>query len=145
MADSGVDQNNRKPESVVNILGWKKQKIGTLASLFLCFGLMSLWNLCVLMRPKIIFQGTIIFIISISLGYLYQGPPVRLSYNGLGEPLCFLAFGPLATTALYLSMMPLFASIDFGVIPTMLITLSAMVGVSTTIILFSSHFHQVDG
>lgn len=36
-------------------------------------------------------------------GYLYQGPPFRFSYLGLGEPLCFLAFGPLATNAFYLA------------------------------------------
>ena len=27
----------------------------------------------------------------------------RLSYKGLGEPLCFLAFGPLATSAFYVA------------------------------------------
>lgn len=27
----------------------------------------------------------------------------RLSYKGLGEPICFVAFGPLATTAFYLA------------------------------------------
>jgi len=27
----------------------------------------------------------------------------RWSYLGLGEPLCFVAFGPLATTAFYLA------------------------------------------
>lgn len=31
-----------------------------------------------------------------------QCPPFRLSYQGLGEPLCFAAFGPFATTAFYL-------------------------------------------
>lgn len=31
-----------------------------------------------------------------------QCPPFRLSYQGLGEPLCFSAFGPFATTAFYL-------------------------------------------
>lgn len=41
---------------------------------------------------------------SILCGYVYQGPPFRLSYKGLGEPLCFLAFGPLATTAFYMLM-----------------------------------------
>eukprot|EP00955_Chlamydomonas_euryale_P094836 364896-Chlamydomonas_euryale.AAC.12 len=29
-----------------------------------------------------------------------------LSYKGLGEPLCFFAFGPSATTAFYLAMLP---------------------------------------
>ncbi|RWW20843.1 hypothetical protein GW17_00015029 [Ensete ventricosum] len=32
-----------------------------------------------------------------------QCPPFRLSYQGLGEPLCFAAFGPFATTAFYFS------------------------------------------
>lgn len=27
----------------------------------------------------------------------------RLSYKGLGEPICFVAFGPLSTTAFYLA------------------------------------------
>ena len=40
---------------------------------------------------------------AVPMGYLYQGPPFRLSYQGLGEPLCFAAFGPLATTAFYLT------------------------------------------
>ena len=30
-------------------------------------------------------------------------PNCRWSYLGLGEPLCFVAFGPLATTAFYLA------------------------------------------
>lgn len=38
-----------------------------------------------------------------------QGPPFRLSYRGLGEPLCFLAFGPLATSAFYLAQVPDYA------------------------------------
>ena len=40
---------------------------------------------------------------AVGMGYMYQGPPFRLSYKGLGEPLCFAAFGPLATTAFYLA------------------------------------------
>lgn len=37
-----------------------------------------------------------------SINLLFQCPPFRLSYQGLGEPLCFAAFGPFATTAFYL-------------------------------------------
>lgn len=33
--------------------------------------------------------------------YFFQCPPFRLSYQGLGEPLCFAAFGPFSTTAFY--------------------------------------------
>ncbi len=34
----------------------------------------------------------------------------RLSYKGLGEPLCFLAFGPLATSAFYVAQVGCMAS-----------------------------------
>ena len=37
-----------------------------------------------------------------SISSLLQCPPFRLSYQGLGEPLCFAAFGPFASTAFYL-------------------------------------------
>ena len=42
-------------------------------------------------------------------GYAYQGPPFRLSYKGLGEPICFAAFGPLATGAFYLALVSVYA------------------------------------
>lgn len=41
---------------------------------------------------------------SCSFQLLVQCPPFRLSYHGLGEPLCFAAFGPFATTAFYMLM-----------------------------------------
>ena len=40
---------------------------------------------------------------AVAAGYLYQGPPFRLSRRGLGEPLAFVAFGPLATVAFALA------------------------------------------
>ena len=40
------------------------------------------------------------------LGYLYQGPPFRLGYQGLGEPLCWIAFGPLAYSAALIALNP---------------------------------------
>jgi len=30
-----------------------------------------------------------------ALGYSYQGPPFRFGYQGLGEIICFICFGPL--------------------------------------------------
>jgi 1,4-dihydroxy-2-naphthoate octaprenyltransferase len=144
-ADSGVDLKGRKPESVVNILGWKKHNSGTLASLFLCYGLIHLRKLTILTRPNLISISRVILTGSILLGYIYQGPPTRLSNYGLGEPLCFMAFGPFATTALYLSMMPMSTAIHCGVMPVMVMILSILIGMTTTFILFSSHFHQVDG
>lgn len=70
-------------------------------------------------------------------GYLYQGPPFRLGYRGLGEPLCWLAFGPLATTA---ALAALGGPLD----PGLASLLGAGPAVATTLVLFCSHFHQVD-
>lgn len=88
---------------------------------------------------------------AICCGYLYQGPPFRWSYLGLGELLCFVAFGPLATNAFYLAQvspalaMPVPGASPLSVLPSYIIALSVLVGVSTTVILFCSHFHQIDG
>lgn len=78
---------------------------------------------------------------AIACGYVYQCPPFRLSYQGLGEPLCFAAFGPFATTAFYLlqsktSELPITGTI---------LSASLLVGLTTTLILFCSHFHQING
>lgn len=88
---------------------------------------------------------------AICCGYVYQGPPFRWSYLGLGEPLCFLAFGPLATNAFYLTQIPAAQAVPaagaslWSVIPASMWALSTFVGLSTTIILFCSHFHQIKG
>lgn len=88
---------------------------------------------------------------AICCGYVYQGPPFRWSYLGLGEPLCFLAFGPLATNAFYLAQIPSGQAVPatgaslWSVIPGSMWALSTFVGISTTIILFCSHFHQIEG
>ncbi|MEM8503451.1 MAG: 2-carboxy-1,4-naphthoquinone phytyltransferase [Cyanobacteria bacterium P01_D01_bin.1] len=82
-----------------------------------------------------------------ALGYLYQGPPFRLGYQGLGEVLCFLSFGPLAVGAAYYSQTQRWSdtgwlqSWQFG---EALLPAAIMVGVTTTLVLFCSHFHQVE-
>jgi hypothetical protein len=78
---------------------------------------------------------------AIAMGYIYQGPPFRWSYLGLGEPLCFLAFGPLATCAFYFAQVPPAQA----VFNKMVVALSCLVGITTTVILFCAHFHQVEG
>lgn len=133
---------------------------------------------------------------AICCGYLYQGPPFRLSYQGLGEALCFVAFGPLAVNAFYLAQVrpcgrkvgmgrggrhpmercshqpgacqpaiapcsqqgpcratnPITSPLPFTMrlqgapaLSTQSCILSVLVGVSTSAILFCSHFHQVKG
>ncbi|MCX5939079.1 MAG: UbiA family prenyltransferase, partial [Cyanobium sp. LacPavin_0920_WC12_MAG_62_9] len=81
------------------------------------------------------------------LGYLYQGPPFRLGYRGLGEPLCWLAFGPLATAAGLLALAPATIGGDqaaWAQIPwRQAIELGSGPALATTLVLFCSHFHQV--
>ena len=48
------------------------------------------------------YSGVINLQFSVLGQLLLQCPPFRLSYQGLGEPLCFAAFGPFATCAFYL-------------------------------------------
>ena len=81
---------------------------------------------------------TVVAIIAIAcfLGYTYQGPPFRLGYQGLGEPICWVTFGPMAVGAAYYSQTQTWST-------TSLIA-SALIGLSTTLILFCSHFHQVN-
>lgn len=75
-------------------------------------------------------------------GYIYQCPPFRLSYQGLGEPLCFAAFGPFATTAFYLLLGSTRENLCLSITATVL-SASLLVGLTTSLILFCSHFHQL--
>ena len=77
---------------------------------------------------------------AVGVGYMYQAPPFRFSYMGLGEPMTVLAFS-LSTACFYLVQ----ATVP-GAPPavfTPLVTASALlVGATTAIILLCSHFHQ---
>ncbi|KAH1221219.1 2-carboxy-1,4-naphthoquinone phytyltransferase, chloroplastic [Glycine max] len=88
---------------------------------------------------------SILFLVcAIICGYIYQCPPFRLSYQGLGEPLCFAAFGPFATCAFYLLHGSSSVMNHFPLSGTIL-SASILVGFTTSLILFCSHFHQVEG
>ena len=99
-ADTGVDAVG-KPHSVVNLTG-RRDRIAWLSSaaLLLCLSLMG-W-LAWRSHPAVL----LLVLLSCGLGYVYQGPPFRLGYQGLGEPLCWLAFGPVATSAALLVLAP---------------------------------------
>ncbi|XP_043699712.1 2-carboxy-1,4-naphthoquinone phytyltransferase, chloroplastic isoform X3 [Telopea speciosissima] len=81
---------------------------------------------------------------AIICGYIYQCPPFRLSYKGLGEPLCFSAFGPFATSAFYL-MQSTRSEMHHLPLTGTVLSASLLVGFTTSLILFCSHFHQVAG
>ncbi|MEM1366736.1 MAG: 2-carboxy-1,4-naphthoquinone phytyltransferase [Cyanobacteria bacterium P01_H01_bin.15] len=128
-ADTGIDVN--KAHSIVTLTG-NKPLIFALAN-----GLLAIAGFEILLLGWWQQDWTVIGLITscVVLGYSYQGPPFRLGYLGLGEPICFVTFGPLAVLAAYyaqtqtFSKLPLFASV--------------ILGVTTTAILFCSHFHQV--
>ncbi|ESQ29429.1 hypothetical protein EUTSA_v10023528mg [Eutrema salsugineum] len=136
--DTGADKN--KKESVVNMVG---SRTGTLAAAItsLVLGVSGLvWTSLIASNIRAI----LLLVSAILCGYVYQCPPFRLSYQGLGEPLCFAAFGPFATTAFYLL---LGSSSEMRHLPlsSRVLSSSLLVGFTTSLILFCSHFHQVDG
>ena len=80
-------------------------------------------------------------LVSCGLGYLYQGPPFRLGYRGWGELICWLAFGPFATAAALLVLAPS----DQAAVPWGLaLMLGSGPALATSLVLFCSHFHQLE-
>lgn len=140
-SDTGADKN--KKESVVNIIG-SRTVTQYAANISLLLGFVVLfWAFAEAGDVRFI----LFVICAILCGYVYQCPPFRLSYQGLGEPLCFAAFGPLATTAFYFSNSSRTISSGTVLLPLTktVIASSVLVGLTTTLILFCSHFHQIDG
>lgn len=129
-ADTGIDI--RKHHSLVN-LTQRKQLIFWLGNSFLALGIAGIIAIALWQQDP-----TVLGLIALCclLGYAYQGPPFRLGYQGLGEFLCFPAFGPLGVGAAYYSQTQTWSvgSQLAGII----------VGLTTTLVLFCSHFHQVE-
>ncbi|EPS59958.1 hypothetical protein M569_14848, partial [Genlisea aurea] len=94
--DTGADVNKR--ESVVNLSG-NRALTHAAAWLLLALGMTGLGSVAVEARNM---KPLLLLCCSVLCFYAYQGPPFRWSYKGVGEPLLFAAFGPLATTAFYL-------------------------------------------
>ncbi|MGA9379191.1 MAG: 2-carboxy-1,4-naphthoquinone phytyltransferase [Phormidium sp.] len=128
-SETGVDEN--KAHSLVNLTG-NKLLIFWLGNLFLALGILGILAIAWLQRDLTVIG---IVILCCFLGYTYQGPPFRLGYQGLGEIICFICFGPLAIAAAYYSQTQSFSLTSIAV--------SVIVGITTSLILFCSHFHQV--
>lgn len=134
-ADTGVDTHG-KPHSLVALTG-RRGAVAAWANGALVAGL----ALMGLVAWRSSAQVLLLVLGCCGLGYLYQGPPVRLGYRGLGEPLCWLAFGPLATAAGLLALAPP----GPAAIPwRQALELGSGPALATTLVLFCSHFHQVD-
>jgi len=67
-------------------------------------------------------------------GFFYTAPPLRLAYHGVGEPVIFLLFGPLAGLGTYY--------VQTGAFTLPAFLLSCVVGLLDTAILFLHHFPQ---
>ncbi len=128
-SETGIDKN--KAHSLVNLTG-NKQLIFWLGNLFLGFGLLGILAIAFWQKDVTIIA---LILLCCGLGYTYQGPPFRLGYQGLGEVICFICFGPLAVAAAYYSQAQSFSLTS--------LTASIVVGVATSLILFCSHFHQI--
>ena len=134
-ADTGVDAVG-KPHSVVNLTG-RRDRIAWLSTAALLLGLSLMGWLAWRSHPAVL----LLVLLSCGLGYVYQGPPFRLGYQGLGEPLCWLAFGPVASSAALLVLAPA----GVGDVPwTSALVLGAGPALATSLVLFCSHFHQVE-
>ncbi len=129
-SETGIDVN--KAHSVVNLTG-NKSLIFWLANLFLALGICGIWAIAY-WQQNLTVLGMIL--LSCALGYSYQGPPFRLGYQGWGEIICFFTFGPLAIAASYFSQTQNWSFTN--------LVAAIIIGISTSIILFCSHFHQVE-
>lgn len=128
-SETGIDQN--KHHSLVNLTD-NKPLIFRIGNLCLGLGLLGILAIAFWQQDLTVIG---IILLCCGLGYMYQGPPFRLGYQGLGEILCFFAFGPLAVEAAYYSQTQTWSMTSLAV--------SVIVGIATTLILFCSHFHQV--
>ncbi|WP_414752414.1 2-carboxy-1,4-naphthoquinone phytyltransferase [Anabaena sp. CCY 9910] len=129
-SETGIDVN--KHHSLVNLTG-KKALVFWLGNLCLVSGLSGILAIATWQQDPTVIG---IILLCCGLGYMYQGPPFRLGYQGLGEILCFFAFGPLGVSAGYYSQTQTWSITSLAA--------SVIVGIVTSLILFCSHFHQVD-
>lgn len=161
--DTGIDIH--KEESIVNLCGASqaaRNAILILANVFLLSAFLGLTALSI--TP--IFDPTVLVVLGLAVtgGYMYQGPPFRLGYYGLGEPICFVTW-ILGVVASYYSQIRLhsstesYLSLEYPSLPGRITYLllnrlwsqdhylcaaALLVAYPTAVILFCSHFHQLE-
>jgi len=129
-ADTGIDKH--KHHSLVNLTG-KKNLILAIANICLVIGIGLVLSISWQQQD---FSVVAVIGLCCFLGYTYQGYPFRFGYQGWGEVISFFCFGPLAVSAAYYSQTQSFSI-------TALLA-SAIIGITTSVILFCSHFHQLE-
>jgi 1,4-dihydroxy-2-naphthoate octaprenyltransferase len=70
------------------------------------------------------------------LGFFYTAPPIKIAYRGVGEPITFLLFGPIAGMGAYY--------VQTGAFDSTALLLSSIVGLLAMAILFLHHFPQFE-
>jgi 2-carboxy-1,4-naphthoquinone phytyltransferase len=128
-SDTGIDIN--KAHSIVNLTG-NRTLIFWISIICLVSGLAGILLINYWLKDWTL---SWLIIACCALGYSYQGPPFRFGYLGLGEIICFVTFGPMAIAAAYYSQTQVFSISSLWA--------SSIIGISTSIILFCSHFHQI--
>ena len=141
-AQTGIDLH--KPHSLIQLTG-APPVVFVAAQLCFFSGLL----LMVQVAANSSWWLLVLVLAACGCGYLYQGPPFRLGYRGLGEPLCWLAFGPLATAAALVGLgAPAAPAPELVLAGPLDLSLACQLGcgpaLATTLVLFCSHFHQVD-
>ena len=134
-SQTGVDEF--KFHSILNLVPDRKL-LNIIAYISLLIGLLIISIISLTTNIKVLF----LVIGCCALGYLYQGPPFRLGYIGLGEPLCWIAFGPLAYSASLMASFP-FDSYLLDIPWRNSFLLGSGPSLATTLVLFCSHFHQI--
>lgn len=129
-SETGIDIH--KAHSVVNLTG-NKSLVFWIANFCLVLGILGIVSLVWWQQDWTVLG---LVLLCCFLGYTYQGPPFRLGYLGLGEIICFFTFGPGAVSAAYYAQTKAFSGNN--------LVISSIIGLSTSIILFCSHFHQVE-
>ena len=149
-AATGIDVN--KHHSLVNLTR-NRSLIFWLGNACLLLGIAGILTISVTQQDPTVL---VLVLACCGLGYLYQGPPFRLGYQGWGEVLCFFSFGPLAVGAAYYSQVQGWSDgrwsghgratswLQSWQWDGPLLPAAIMVGVATTLVLFCSHFHQVE-
>ena len=127
-AQTGVDTD--KEESFVKL--WRSSR-----PVLLAFSLAFSLAIGIFVYFQVALGGIVLLVIVATgglLGFFYSAPPLRLSYRGLGEPVTFACFGPLAVLGAYYVQTE-----DLALQPFLL---SIPVGLLTTAILYIHHFPQ---
>ncbi|MGP1375893.1 MAG: 2-carboxy-1,4-naphthoquinone phytyltransferase [Almyronema sp.] len=129
-SDTGIDVN--KAHSVVNLTR-SRSLVFWLSNFVLALGITGILAIALWQRD---FTVLGLILLCCLLGYVYQGPPFRWGYQGLGEVLCFFSFGPLGVGAAYYSQAQTWSITGLAA--------AVIIGLTTSLVLFCSHFHQVE-